>query len=141
MLFRAFVRPPVPPGAPARDERIVFFDTTRPTDPAGDLERQLAEAWGETTVDWSRSGAIAVVESHARLVEIGTSADPTLRVLETGIGGDGPYAVGPERIHYARAGDVDVLVDGAARAKLEAALATVESLYAREAAMRRLNGG
>lgn len=123
-------------------ERVVFFEAPSEFAAAAHLERLLASAWCTDTTQWAERGHIYNVEAvRERLHDERSSsfAEPAageLRLLDTGCGGDGPGAVGPDRIHFARAADVDLFVTPRVAERLRALLAQIEAMYAAEPARR-----
>lgn len=123
-------------------ERKVFFEANSYGGEARQLEALLAIAWNVDTTEWCERGFIYNLVSAHEVLRMGYSFGPeetgNLRLLESGCGGDGDYAVGPDRIHYWRAADVDLFVTPAIAAHMHELLARVEALYAAEPARRRL---
>lgn len=133
-LHRAIVSLPLhlcEPNRPLQD-RIVFFEAPHGARCDKHLETLLAAAWCEDTTDWCERGFIYNINTARELLRdwsIGNQASGDLRLFETGAGGDCAPAVGPDRIHYARAADVDMFVTPRVAARLRATLAHVEHLY------------
>ncbi|WP_157636849.1 hypothetical protein [Burkholderia ubonensis] len=130
LLHRAVVALPdalCEPGQVA-SERIVFFEAPSPASAAAHLEQLLAAAWGVDTRGWTEHGCIYnLFDAHELIARaFGAAAAGELRVLEIGAGPDG---VGPDRVVYARAADVDLFVTPRVAARLRALLAIVERLY------------
>ncbi|RQX90169.1 hypothetical protein [Burkholderia stagnalis] len=110
LLHRAVVALPDNLCEPGRyGERIVFFEAPRSADAAAHLEQLLAAAWCVDTRDWTVDCFIYNLHDARELVEraFGHAATGELRLFEIGGGPDG---VGPDRLYYARAGDVDLFV-------------------------------
>jgi hypothetical protein len=112
-------------------ERVVFFEAPHNADYAGHVEALLAKVWGVNTLDWCARGYIYNITSATELMswafDVGQDSDLTL--FETGSGGNGIEAVGPNRIHYARTGDVDLFVTPRVARRLQDALDAIELLY------------
>lgn len=123
-------------------ERIVFFECPRfMADEAVHLERLLAAAWCIDTTDWCQDGYIYnITSAHDRITgnaSFSEHPDVELRLFDTGCGGDGPSAVGPDRTHYARADQIDLLVSPRVAVRLQEHMATIEAMYKAEPARRR----
>jgi hypothetical protein len=123
-------------------ERIVFFECPRfRADEAGHLERLLAAAWCIDTTNWCEDGHIYnITSAHDRITgdtSFSEHPDVELRLFDTGCGGDGPNVVGPDRTHYARADQIDLLVSPRVAVRLQAHMATIEAMYRAEPARRR----
>lgn len=132
-LYRAFVALPASMTEPDRplQERVVFFEAPYNVDYAGHLEALLAKIWGVSTLDWCTRGYIYNITSATELMSWAFDAgqDSDLTLFETGSGGNGIEAVGPNRIHYARIGDVDLFVTPRVARRLLEALDAIELLY------------
>lgn len=137
-LHRAYVA--LPGSLCGRDrpmqERTVFFETAHGCAYAH-LQRLLALAWGVDTSDWAGRGCIYNCHSARDLYANNTSCAPLLRnaadlrLFECGWGG--PDGIGAERVHYSRAAECDLVVTPRVHARLSAALAEIERLYAGQA--------
>ncbi|KVE22189.1 hypothetical protein WI92_22545 [Burkholderia vietnamiensis] len=130
VLYRAFVALPdalCEPGQVAQ-ERTVFFEAPTSAGAAAHLEQLLAAAWGVDTRGWTERGCIYnLFDAHELVARaFGAAAAGELRLLEIGAGPDG---VGPDRVYYARAADVDLFVTPRVAARLRALLAIIEHLY------------
>ncbi|KVK87617.1 hypothetical protein WJ47_12370 [Burkholderia ubonensis] len=130
LLHRAFVALPdalCEPGQVAQ-ERTVFFESPSSANAAAHLEQLLSAAWCVDAHGWTERGCIYnVFDAHELIARaFGAAAAGELRLLEIGAGPDG---VGPDRVYYARAADVDLFVTPRAGMRLRALLAIVEHLY------------
>jgi len=136
ILHRAVVA--LPPlmvrGDDAFEERIVFFESPDSMQSAKHLESLLSVAWCVNAENWCENGYIYNVRSiHELKVETFSSDSTTeLYVLETGRGGNGITAIGPDRIHYARESQVDIFVTPRVAARLHELLEAVEILLVDE---------
>lgn len=118
-------------------ERIVFFEALSQATCAHALEALLAAAWCVDTTDWCERGYIYNITSAVEKLDYAVGeATGDLRLFETGCGGDGDYAVGPDRIHYACSADVDLFVTPRMATRLRTALAAIDALFAAEPARR-----
>lgn len=125
-------------------ERVVFFEVpANREDGRTYLRELLSKAWAVDTADWAHHGLISGVASLHELVtqSFGDSAHEDIRLFETGAGGNGPEAVGFERVHYARAHTVDLFVSPRVAARLNEAMAVIEAMYQQEPARRRAELG
>ncbi|WP_457425623.1 hypothetical protein [Roseateles sp. P5_E7] len=135
-LHRAFVS--LPDALTSRDrplrDRKVFFEAPLNADRHAYLEQLLASAWCTDTTDWADRGYIYNCESAYDMASASFAAGDDvgdLCLFETGAGGD--MGVGPERIHYARAADVDLFVPPLTADRLRSTLEIIERMYAAEA--------
>ncbi len=142
ILHRAIVSLPPRMTEPDRplQERIVFFEA--PTVPGCSgkyLENLLAAAWCVDTSGWYEKGFVYNINTAAEQFSYAFGPESTgeLRLFETGRGGEVGLAVGPDRIHYARATDVDLLVSPRVAARLHELSDMIEDLYAAEVGMAR----
>ena len=130
-LYRAIVSLPERMAESNRhlQERIVFFEASRLTDPCSRLEKLLALAWCINTEGWCEQGCIYDIETAEDLLGSSYAAVDTgeLRLLEIGAGGD--EAIGPDQVHYARAPEVDLFVTPRVATRLQELLTTVEAMY------------
>jgi len=120
-------------------ERIVFFEVPPGAECGQHLEQLLAVAWCVNTRDWCADGAIYNIDSAPQRLgsgNYGGTETGELRLFETGCGGDSDVAVGAERLHYARARDVDLFVTPRVYARLHTLLGEIEALYQAEPARR-----
>lgn len=138
-LHRAIVS--LPDALTSRDrpiqERRVFFEAPRGEHPSRHLEKLLALAWGVDTARWAEWGYIYNVDdAYALASDSFAAGDDTgdLCLFETGCGGD--IGIGPQRIHYARAADIDLFVTPAKAERLRSTMAYIELLYAAEPTRR-----
>lgn len=135
-LHRAIVIPPRHMTDPEQPERVVFFEAPFNTGIGAYFEKLLASAWCIDTTDWCRNGLIYGIRSASDLRRDSASRTDTpddLRLFETGCGGNSRYAVGIERIHYARVDVVDFFVTPHVARRLREALDAIELLYAEDA--------
>lgn len=141
-LHRAIVSLPPRMTEPDRplQERIVFFEApTTPCRSGEYLEKLLAAAWCVDTTGWCERGFIYNINSAADQYSyaFGQESSGELRLFETGRGGEVGLAVGQDRIHYARAADVDLLVSPRVATRLHELSGMIEELYAAEVGMVR----
>lgn len=141
-LQRAIVSlPPLlhEPERPMQD-RIVFFEAYS-DERASRLEQLLSLAWRIDATGWSEQGWIYNFSSAYERLHEGLSfldkSHGDLCMFDTGSGGDLPFAVGPDRTHFARRADVDLFVTPRLAARLLRALDVIEAMYAAEPARRR----
>ena len=141
-LYRAIVDLPDCLAAPDRSarSRIIFFESSSGMRPEQQLERLLAVAWGLDTSCWFERGyAYNLSSARDRLTGDESFVEDEggdLRLFDIGAGGDGLDAVGPDRIHFARAADVDLFTTPRVAERLQACLVEIERLYAAEPARR-----
>lgn len=114
ILHRAVVTLPalMVRGEDAFEERIVFFECPNSMQSAKHLESLLSVAWCVNAENWREDEYIYNLRSIHELKGETFSSDSTteLYLLETGSGGNGITAIGPDRIHYARESQVDIFV-------------------------------
>lgn len=139
-LHRAIVSLPPRMTEPDRplQERIVFFESpTGPSRSGEHLEKLLAAAWCVDTTGWCERGFIYNINTAAEQYSYAFGPESTgeLRLFETGRGGEVGLAVVRDRIHYARAADVDLLVSPRVAARLHELSDIIEDLYAAEVGM------
>lgn len=142
LLHRAIVS--LPQHMTERDkplqERIVFFEVPAGTDVGrGEyLEKLLAVTWGIDTTNWCENGYLYNINTTQDLYSYAFGLEDTgeLRLFETGCGGDLMPAIGPNRIHYARAADVDMFVPPKVAARLRELSEVIEDLYAADMATK-----
>ena len=115
------------PGRPAQT-RVVFFEAPADGSPSSHLIKLLSIAWCMDAHDLAQRGMLTNVRTATELLEEGFGSVETseMRVLETGAGGHALPAVGPDRIHYARRGDVDLFTTPRVAARLNELLDIVE---------------
>lgn len=115
-------------------ERIVFFEAPSSAGAAAHLEQLLAAAWCIDTANWCDNGYIYNINSVNELYAHAFGGELTgeLRLFEVGAGGD-EFGVGPDRIHYARAWDVDFFVPPRVAGRLLDLSDMIEQLYADKA--------
>lgn len=139
-LHRAIVSPPPHMAEPDQPERVVFFEAPFDNGKGAYLEKLLASAWCVDTAGWCESGLIYNIQSAADLRSDSSNRTGTpddLQLFETGAGGNGLYALGHNRIHYARIDVVDLFVTPRVARRLRDALDTIELLYAEQARLRK----
>jgi len=119
-------------------ERIVFFESPLPTGAAKYLEELLAKVWCLDTEGWAADGFIYNTHSAADLRRdaFDPKAPGELYLFETGCGGQGMRAVGPTRIHYARANTIDLFVRPRVARRLSEVMDTIEMMYEEDARLR-----
>jgi len=128
-------------------ERIVFFEVPASHRSRGaftssgsgeHLERLLATAWCIDTTNWCENGYLYNINTAQELYgnAFGHEATGELRLFETGCGGETFPAIGPGRIHYARAGDVDLFVPPRVVTRLRELSDVIEDLYGVETAAK-----
>lgn len=131
-LHRAIVAVPDISSTRVYAERVVFFEAN--IDKAGSqLQQILALVWGVDTTNWCEDGSIYNVNSASELERdswAGKIDGDGLYLFETGCGG--AKGIGPGRIHYARAADVDCFVSPRHAKRLQRGLWIIEALYADE---------
>lgn len=103
-------------------ERVVFFES-KPGDACATLERMLAVAWNTNTDGWVRDGLIYNVNSARECFDYTSEGGGDSRLFESSWGG-------PEGIGYHQREDMDFFVPPVRKARLEAALRSVEALEA-----------
>ncbi len=140
-LYRAVVSVPAHMAPLDRNhDRVVFFEVSGTIQPEQQLERILATTWCVSTAGWSEDGCIYNLSNARERLQGGDSfADDdagALRLFDIGCGGDGPDAVGDDRVHYARAANVDLFVTPRVAEQLHTALTEIERLYAAEPGRR-----
>jgi len=133
VLYRAIVTLPnfmIEPEQPF-EERIVFYEASGKEDYGRHLEALLAKAWCIDTINWCDQGFIANIYSAEELLSEGCNAgrENDLALFEIGWGGKGIDAVGPDAIHYARKGRVDLFVTPRVARRLHDALDAIDLLY------------
>lgn len=133
-LYRAIVSLPHHMASEALDERIVFFESKTEQGVGAHLEALLAMAWCVDTKGWCEDGFIYNINSarelHEQSFNDGERSD--LMLFETGAGGKGIEAIGPNRTHYARADSVDMFVTPRVAKRLRDALEAIELARADE---------
>lgn len=113
------------------DERIVFYEAPGKEDYGRHLEALLAKTWCLDTINWCHQGFIYNIYSAEELLSERSKAgqENDLALFEIGWGGKGIDAVGPEAIHYARKGRVDLFVTPRVARRLQDALDAIDLLY------------
>lgn len=133
VLCRAVVSLPSHMAAPDRlyEERYVFFEADDIERAGRYLETLLSNVWCIDTTGWSDKGYIYNIFSVQELKRNSLSiADNDLQLLETGSGKD---AIGPDRIYYASADQVDLFVTPLVAKRLREALDAIELLHIEKA--------
>lgn len=116
-------------------DRMVFFVALNANERTAIIEALIAKAWNIDTNGWVDDGCIydvtpvAAIRSHSRF----PAPASDIQLFEDGLGGDMDQAIGPERIRYARARDVDLLVSPPISSRLHDALDAIEVLFAEQA--------
>jgi hypothetical protein len=139
-LYRAIVSLPEHMTNGALEERIVFFESKSDQGVGAYLETLLATVWCIDTNDWCENGYIYNINSARELHEhsVNDSAGPSdLMLFETGGGGNGIEAIGPNRTHYAQADAVDMFVTPRVARALRVALDAIDLARAEEARRRK----
>lgn len=138
-LYRAFVSLPQHMASEALDERIVFFESKTEQGVGTYLEGLLAMVWCVDTKGWCEDGYIYNISSARELHEQSfNDGEPSdLMLFETGAGGSGIEAIGPNRTHYARADSVDMFVTPRVARRLRDALEAIDLARADEPRRRR----
>lgn len=138
-LYRAIVSLPQQMANGSFDERIVFFESKTEAGVGAHLESLLEKVWCIDTKGWCEDGYIYNINSARELHEQSNndSAGPNdLMLFETGTGGVGIHAIGPNRTHYAQADVVDMFVTPRVARRLRDALDAIELARADEARRR-----
>lgn len=117
-------------------ERVVFFESDSMTGCGVYLESLLARAWCIDTANWCEREFIYNVFSVDDLRRNSLCSGPSndIQLFEIGAGVMG---IGPNKIHYARAHDVDLFVSPRVARRLRDALDTIDVLYTNEAKSSR----
>jgi len=138
-LYRAIVSLPQIMSSGALEERIVFFESKTEQGVGAYLEELLEMVWCVDTKGWCEDGHIYNINSARELHEQSFSdGDPSdLMLFETGAGGTGIEAIGPNRTHYARADVVDLFVTPRVARRLRDALEAIELARAEEPRRRQ----
>jgi hypothetical protein len=139
-LYRAFVSLPKHMAGEALEERIVFFESKSEKGVGAHLEALLEKIWCVDTTGWCEDGYIYNINSARELHEqsLNDTAGPSdLMLFETGWGGNGIEAIGPNRTHYAQADVVDMFVTPRVARRLRDALDAIELARADEPRRRR----
>lgn len=140
-LYRAIVSLPQHMASGALEERVVFFESKSDQGVGGHLEALLEKVWSVNTKGWREDGYIYNINSARELHEqsINDSDGPSdLMLFETGAGGTGIEAIGPNRTHYAQADVVDMFVTPRVSRRLRDALEAIELARADEARRRQV---
>lgn len=141
-LYRAIVSLPQSMASGPFEERIVFFESKSDQSVGAYLESLLERVWCVDTKGWCEDGFIYNINSARELHESSFNDErgpSDLMLFETGAGGDGIEAIGPNRTHYAQADGVDLFVTPRVARRLRDALDAIELARADEA--RRRKGG
>jgi len=139
-LYRAIVSLPQQMASGAPDERIVFFESKSEQGVGAYLESVLEKVWCVDTKGWCEDGYIYNINSARELHEqsLNDSDGPSdLMLFETGGGGNGIEAIGPNRTHYAQTDVVDMFVTPRVARRLRDALDAIELARADEARRRK----
>ena len=138
-LYRAIVSLPQHMASEGLDERIVFFESNTEQGVGAYLEGLLAMVWCVETKGWCEDGYIYNINSARQLHEQSfNDGEPSdLMLFETGGGGNGIEAIGPNRTHYARANSVDMFVTPRVARRLRDALEAIELARADEPRRRQ----
>lgn len=139
-LYRAIVSLPQSMSSGALDERIVFFESRSEKGVGKRLEELLEMVWCVDTKGWCEDGYIYNINSARELHDssVNDSNGPSdLMLFETGSGGNGIEAIGPNRTHYAQADIVDMFVTPRVARRLRDALDAIELARADEARRRQ----
>jgi hypothetical protein len=139
-LYRAIVSLPQQMAGEALEERIIFFESKTDQGVGAYLESVLEKVWCIDTKGWCDDGYIYNINSARELHEqsLNDSAGPSdLMLFETGGGGNGIEAIGPNRTHYAQADAVDMFVTPRVARRLRDALDAIELARAGEARRRK----
>lgn len=122
------------------EERVVFFESKSELAVGRHLEAILEAVWCVDTKGWCEDGHIYNICSARELHEqsLGdTSAPNDLMLFETGAGGTGIEAIGPNRTHFAHADTVDMFVTPRVARRLRDALEAIELARADEPLRRQ----
>lgn len=138
-LYRAIVSLPQHMASEALDERIVFFESKTESGVGAYLEELLAKVWCVDTKGWCEDGYIYNINSARELHDqsFNNGGPSDLMLFETGSGGNGIEAIGPNRTHYAQADTVDMFVTPRVSRRLRDALEAIELARADEARRRQ----
>lgn len=142
-LYRAIVSLPHGMANGALEERIVFFETQAEQGAGRCLEELLSKVWCIDTRGWCEDGFIYNVNSARELHSYSVDDENgphDLMLFETGGGGTGIEAIGPNRTHYAQADTVDMFVTPRVARRLRDALDTIELMRADEPRRRKNEG-
>jgi hypothetical protein len=139
-VYRAIVSLPENMTSGTFEERIVFFESKTEQSVGAHLEALLEKVWCVDTKGWCEDGHIYNINSARELHEqsLNDTAEPSdLMLFETGAGGKGIEAIGPNRTHYAQADVVDMFVTPRVARRLRDALDAIEMARADEARRRQ----
>lgn len=116
-------------------DRMAFFEAPSADQSALIIEALIAAAWCLDTKGWVAEGQIYGIQPVANIRSRSYIPGPAsdLQIFEDGLGGDINQAIGPERIRYARARDVDLFVSPPVANRLHDALDAIEDLFAEQA--------
>lgn len=134
-LHRAIVDLPAALAQPDRplQSRVIFFEAPDGHRAKEHLVKILSTAWCMDASELDRQGLITSVLSAAEILHLSTlNVAGDLVFFVTGAGGESIPAVGPERVHYARAHDVDLFTTPPVADRLQEALRLIEDLYEAE---------
>lgn len=139
-LYRAFVSLPNHMANGSLEERVVFFESQTEQATGEYLEALLEKVWCVDTKGWCEDGFIYNIYSARELHEqsLDDANGPSdLMLFETGAGGTGIEAIGPNRTHYAQADTVDMFVTPRVARRLRDALEAIELARVGEAQRRQ----
>lgn len=139
-LYRAIVSLPERMTNGRLEERVVFFESQTEEGVGAHLEALLEKVWCVDTKGWCEDGYIYNVNSARELHEQSvndTNGPNDLMLFETGAGGNGIEAIGPNRTHYAQADVVDMFVTPRISRRLRDALDAIELARASEPQRRK----
>lgn len=139
-LYRAVVSLPERMASGRLEERVVFFESRTEQGVGAHLESLLEKVWCVDTRGWCEDGYIYNINSARELHEQSvnnTDGPSDLMLFETGAGGNGIAAIGPNRTHYAQADSVDMFVTPRVARRLRDALDAIEMARADEARRRK----
>ncbi|WP_139143928.1 MULTISPECIES: hypothetical protein [unclassified Janthinobacterium] len=139
-LYRGIVSLPNHMTNGAFEERIVFFESKTEQAVGAHLEALLEKVWCVDTKGWCDDGMIYNINSARELHEQSlneTNGPSDLMLFETGAGGTGIEAIGPNRTHYAQADTVDMFVTPRVARRLRDALEAIELARSDEARRRK----
>lgn len=142
-LHRAIVDLPDSLAQPDRplQSRIIFFESPGDRPARERLVQILSTAWCIDASELARRGMITSVLSAAEMLHHREhNATGDLVYFVTGSGGESVPAVGPERLHFARAHDVDLFTTPRLTARLQETLRLIEDLYEAEPSRLKRKG-
>lgn len=141
-LHRAIVDLPDSLAQPDRplQARIIFFESPGDKPARDHLVQILSSAWCIDASELARRGMISVSSAAEILHQRDHGAAGDLALFVIGSGGDSLPAVGLERLHYARAHDVDLFTTPRLTARLQETLRLIEDLYEAEPSRLKRKG-